>query len=152
MAKRINRSVSDAFSAALEETEEWKVDFNLRELVEDSFFSIEKARNRGASWEQIADLLQTTIGNEIEIKPDTLRQYYFDALKIKDELAKQKRRKSGKRKKTPVSISDKSNKSSQNSITKDDKTSDTPQPKADSSVSNTHRSGDTPSSFNLRSS
>ena len=73
MAKRIKRSFADTFSAALEETGEWQVDFNLRELVEDSFFSIEKARDRKANWQQIAELLQTIIGDKIEIKPDTLR-------------------------------------------------------------------------------
>ena len=105
MAKKFDRSVADAFSTALDETEEWKVEFNLRELVEESFFSIEKARERRASWEQIAEILQKTIGDKAEIKSDTLRQYYFDALKIKDELAKTKRKKASKRKGKTVDTS-----------------------------------------------
>ena len=108
MAKKFNRSIADAFTTALDETEEWKVEFNLRELVEESFFSIEKARERKASWEQIAEILQKTIGGEAEIKSDTLRQYYFDALKIKDELAKTKRKKASKRKGKTVTTSAKS--------------------------------------------
>lgn len=152
MAKRINRSIADAFSAALDETEEWKVDFNLRELVEDSFFSIEKARERKATWEQIAEILQNAVGDNVEIKADTLRQYYFEALKNKEELTKRKRKKSGKRKNSSVKTSESANKSDRRNLTKDEKSLDTPEIKADTNVSHTRESGDTPSSFNLRSS
>lgn len=105
MAKRINRNFAEAFSTVLEETDEWRSEINLRELIEESFFSIEKAREKKASWEQIATVLQTTIGGEIEIKADTVRQYYFDAAEKRAELAKKKKRQKAAKTRTQAASS-----------------------------------------------
>lgn len=96
MAIRIDRNFADAFSTALDETDEWQAEINLRELVEDSFFSIEKAREKKATWEQITSVLQKLVGTEVEIKVDTVRQYYFDAIVKKDELAEKQKQKAKK--------------------------------------------------------
>ena len=151
MAKKFDRSSADAFATALDETEEWKVEFNLRELVEESFFSIEKARERKASWEQIAEILQGATGNNVEIKADTLRQYYFEALKIRDELAKQKRKKSSKRKTKSVdSTAKSSNLSQQDRQAVDQEIPAKLEPQPSASVSANRESEENTSSFNLR--
>lgn len=151
MAKKFDRSIADAFATALDETEEWKVEFNLRELVEDSFFSIEKARERKASWEQIAKILQNATGDNVEIKADTLRQYYFEALKIRDELAKQKRKKSSKKKTNSVNSTAKPrNPSQSNRQTVDQEIPTELEPQPSASVSSTRESEVNASSFNLR--
>ena len=151
MAKKFDRSIADAFATALDETEEWKVEFNLRELVEESFFSIEKARERKASWEQIAEILQGATEDNVEIKADTLRQYYFEALKIRDELAKQKRKKSSKKKTKSVdSTAKSSNLSQQDRQAVDQEISAKLEPQLSASVSSKRESEENTSSFNLR--
>jgi len=93
MSKRIARNFTDAVSTALEETEDWKSEINLRELIEETFPSIKKARAKKATWEQISAVLQKTLGDEIEVKSDTLRQYYFDAVSKREDLAEKRRQK-----------------------------------------------------------
>ncbi len=151
MAKKFDRSIAVAFATALDETEEWKVEFNLRELVEDSFFSIENARERKASWEQIAKILQNATGDNVEIKADTLRQYYFEALKIRDELAKQKRKKSSKKKTKSVDSTAKASKQNQqNRQIVDQEIPAELEPEPSTNVSATRESEGNASSFNLR--
>lgn len=150
MARRINRSVADAFSAALDETEEWQEELNLRELVESSFFSIEKARDRKATWEQIADVLQKTIGDTVDIKADTIRQYYFEALKNRDELAKERRRKSSKKKRTSANTAEHLNTSKQPKRTNGQRLPGNLKSESDSRASRLSETRDLPSSFNLR--
>lgn len=104
MAKKINREIPDAFSRALDESDVWESSINLRELIEDTFFSIEGARKRGAKWEDIASILSAQIGDGVEIKADTLRQYYLDLNKNRDELAKKKRQKSRKKQSDSKSV------------------------------------------------
>lgn len=119
MAKKINRSFADAFSEALEQTEEWQSEINLKKFVEETFFSIECAREKSATWEQIAVVLQKTIGDSIEVKADTVRQYYFDAVSKRKELAKKKRQKASRQRTKSASPSQKSSatvKSNQNSF------------------------------------
>lgn len=96
MAREIDKNIADAFSAALDEKTDWQTKVNLRKFVEESFFSIERAVKNKATWEQIAETLQVLVGDSFVVKADTVRQYYGDALKKKEELAREKKRRARK--------------------------------------------------------
>ena len=92
MAK-LDRNTLDNFQAALEEVDaSWQTEFNLREVVRESFFLIQRAREYKVSWEKIAEVLQQSSDETVSISPVTIRQYYFEILRNPEEQPKPKRK------------------------------------------------------------
>lgn len=77
---KLNKETIGKFQSLLQdENESWKTEFNLHETVEHSFDAITKAKERGASWQQIALTLTNAIGTgEVLVNPNTVRQYYYE--------------------------------------------------------------------------
>ena len=99
MAKKIDISLINKIEEGLNSQEEWQLEVNFHELVKLTFFAIDTAVKRKASWEAIAQSIQESIGSEVEINPNTLRQYYFYFKSHPEALPKKKRRTGDSKKK-----------------------------------------------------
>ncbi|MBD2088300.1 hypothetical protein H6F67_00220 [Microcoleus sp. FACHB-1515] len=86
MGRKLDKTKLSLLATQFEEVDEWQTTINLRELVEHLFVQIDAAKRKKASWEAITERLQNAFGESEEIKPATIRQYYYDALKKQSEL------------------------------------------------------------------
>jgi hypothetical protein len=91
---KVSRNVLKTFQTQLDDLEDSPKDtLNLREIIAESFESIQQARQRKYSWQQIADLLQQAVqdsGDSISISASTVRQYFFDIAKVKGKSTRKK--------------------------------------------------------------
>ena len=117
MAK-LDRTTLDNFQSALAEVDDsWQTEFNLREVVRDSFFLIKRVRDYKVSWEKIADVLKQSSDGNLSISPVTIRQYFFEISRNPEEQPKSKRKsKSKKTVKKNSNKSDELNKTNQKTI------------------------------------
>ncbi|WP_068819135.1 hypothetical protein [Phormidesmis priestleyi] len=100
MAK-LNPESLESFQSTLETIDpSWQPNFNLREVVGQSFALIKKARGYKVSWEQLAEILKQSNQSQVSISPATLRQYYFEFAKDPKSLPEKRRKPSSTKKKS----------------------------------------------------
>lgn len=149
MARKVNKTGLENFQSALEEADNFqKTEFSIREVIQESFWQIEKARSLKVPWEQIAKILEDSTNGEIKVSPQTLKQYYSDLAKNPEQLPKQKSKKKGKR--SPSNPESKPGIAEDKSKTAEEKNPEAQQGKSETNRPHIYGDDDIRSQFNLR--
>lgn len=76
--KKFDRSIISKFTTALDSYDDLSSEINLKELIEQSFEAIERSVKKKASWNKIVEILHDTIGSDMDISPNSVRNYYLE--------------------------------------------------------------------------
>lgn len=76
--KKFDRSIISKFTTALDSYDDLSSEINLKELIEQSFEAIERSVKKKASWNKIVEILHNTIGSDMDISPNSVRNYYLE--------------------------------------------------------------------------
>ena len=90
---KLDKNSLDNFMSVLEGVDaSWQTEFNLREVVRESYHLIKRARGYKVSWERIAEVLQQSCEGDQSFSPVTIRQYFFEISKNPAEQPRSKRK------------------------------------------------------------
>lgn len=76
--KKFDRAFISQFTSALDSYDDLSSEINLKELVEECFEAIDRSVKKKVSWDKIIKILKDTIGSDMNISPNSLRNYYLE--------------------------------------------------------------------------